>query len=76
MPRTILDEARIHPAIRDRIFYPLVSGRDGGSGLGLPIAQTFIAQHNGTIEWTSTPGQTAFTILLPLEMNRNPTPAS
>jgi two-component system nitrogen regulation sensor histidine kinase GlnL len=60
----------IPAAIRDKIFYPLVSGREGGSGLGLTIAQTFVAQHNGTIEWTSTPGQTVFTILLPLEMNR------
>jgi two-component system nitrogen regulation sensor histidine kinase GlnL len=56
--------------IRDKIFYPLVSGREGGSGLGLTIAQTFVAQHNGTIEWTSTPGHTVFTILLPLEMTR------
>ena len=57
-------------AIRDKIFYPLVSGREGGSGLGLTIAQTFVAQHNGTIEWTSTSGRTIFTILLPLEMTR------
>ena len=56
--------------IRDRIFYPLVSGRDGGSGLGLTIAQTFVAQHNGTIECESVPGRTVFTILLPLEMER------
>ncbi|MFO1304207.1 MAG: nitrogen regulation protein NR(II) [Burkholderiales bacterium] len=61
----------IPPAIRDKIFYPLVSGREGGSGLGLTIAQTFVAQHNGTIEWTSTPGRTTFTILLPLEMSRS-----
>jgi len=54
----------------DRIFYPLVSGREGGSGLGLTIAQTFIAQHNGTIECESAPGRTVFTILLPLEFNR------
>ena len=60
----------VPPEIRDKIFYPLVSGREGGSGLGLTIAQTFVAQHNGTIEWTSTPGQTVFTILLPLEMTR------
>ena len=57
----------IPDAIRDRIFYPLVSGREGGSGLGLTIAQTFIAQHNGTIECQSVPGSTVFTILLPLE---------
>ena len=56
--------------LRDRIFYPLVSGREGGSGLGLTIAQTFVAQHNGTIEWESAPGCTVFTILLPLEFNR------
>ena len=57
-------------AIRDKMFYPLVSGREGGSGLGLTIAQTFVAQHNGTIEWNSKPGCTVFTILLPLEMTR------
>jgi two-component system nitrogen regulation sensor histidine kinase GlnL len=57
--------------IRDRIFFPLVSGREGGSGLGLTIAQTFIAQHNGTIECESAPGRTVFTILLPLEFNRS-----
>jgi two-component system nitrogen regulation sensor histidine kinase GlnL len=56
--------------LRDRIFYPLVSGREGGSGLGLTIAQTFVAQHNGTIECESAPGHTVFTILLPLEFNR------
>ncbi len=59
-------------AIREKIFYPLVSGREGGSGLGLMIAQTFVAQHDGTIDWTSTPGRTVFTILLPLEINRAP----
>src|SRR5258706_1597192 len=61
----------IPPDIRDRIFYPLVSGRQGGTGLGLTIAQTFVAQHNGTIEWESAPGRTIFTILLPLEMTRD-----
>ena len=60
----------IPEAIRDRIFYPLVSGREGGTGLGLTLAQTFIAQHNGTIECDSAPGRTVFTILLPLEFSR------
>jgi two-component system nitrogen regulation sensor histidine kinase GlnL len=60
----------IPDGIRERIFYPLVSGREGGSGLGLTIAQTFIAQHNGTIECQSAPGNTVFTILLPLEPAR------
>ena len=53
-------------AIRDRIFYPLVSGRDGGSGLGLTLAQTFVQQHSGTIECESEPGRTIFRIMLPL----------
>ncbi len=57
-------------AIRDRIFYPLVSGREGGSGLGLTLAQAFIAQHGGAIECESVPGRTVFTILLPLEPRR------
>ena len=53
-------------AIRDRIFYPLVSGREGGSGLGLTLAQTFVQQHQGTIECDSVPGRTDFKILIPL----------
>ena len=53
-------------AIKDRIFYPLVSGRDGGSGLGLTLAQTFVQQHHGLIECESAPGQTDFKILIPL----------
>jgi two-component system nitrogen regulation sensor histidine kinase GlnL len=52
--------------IRDRIFYPLVSGREGGSGLGLTLAQTFVQQHGGLIECESRPGRTDFRILLPL----------
>ena len=53
-------------AIKDRIFYPLVSGRDGGSGLGLTLAQTFVQQHHGLIECESAPGQTDFKLLIPL----------
>jgi two-component system nitrogen regulation sensor histidine kinase GlnL len=53
-------------AIRDRIFHPLVSGREGGSGLGLTLAQTFVQQHQGTIECESVPGRTVFKILIPL----------
>lgn len=53
-------------SIRDRIFYPLVSGRDGGSGLGLTLAQTFVQQHLGTIECESEPGKTIFKIVIPL----------
>ncbi len=60
----------VAPEIRDRIFYPLVSGREGGSGLGLTIAQTLVAQHGGNIECESVPGRTVFTMLLPLEIAR------
>ncbi|MBV9889389.1 MAG: PAS domain-containing sensor histidine kinase [Rhizobacter sp.] len=53
-------------ALRERIFFPLVSGRDGGSGLGLTLARTFIQQHHGTVEFESEPGQTVFKIVIPL----------
>ncbi|MDB5881059.1 MAG: putative histidine kinase, classic [Ramlibacter sp.] len=53
-------------SIRDRIFFPLVSGREGGSGLGLTLAQTFVQQHHGSIECDSVPARTDFKILIPL----------
>jgi two-component system nitrogen regulation sensor histidine kinase GlnL len=53
-------------AIKERIFFPLISGREGGSGLGLTLAQTFVQQHHGTIECDSEPGRTDFKILIPL----------
>lgn len=52
--------------IKERIFYPLVSGREGGSGLGLTLAQNFVQQHDGLIEVDSQPGRTDFCILIPL----------
>jgi two-component system nitrogen regulation sensor histidine kinase GlnL len=52
--------------LKERIFFPLVSGREGGSGLGLTLAQTFVQQHQGVIECESRVGRTEFTILLPL----------
>lgn len=53
--------------IRDRIFYPMVSGRPDGTGLGLSIAQELINQHGGLIECESRPGDTIFHVYLPLE---------
>ncbi len=53
-------------SIKDRIFFPLVSGREGGSGLGLTLAQTFVQQHHGLVECDSEPGRTDFKILIPL----------
>lgn len=56
----------IPPHLKDKIFYPLVSGRPDGHGLGLTLAQDFINQHQGTIEFESEPGRTCFTVSLPL----------
>ena len=57
--------------MRERLFYPLVSGREGGSGLGLTLAQTFVTQHGGTITFDSQPGKTTFTLLLPVNHSEN-----
>lgn len=63
----IIDNGPGIPAdIVDRIFYPLVSGTAGGTGLGLTLAQSFITQHHGMIECESEPGKTKFTVLLPI----------
>ncbi len=55
--------------LQERVFHPLVSGREGGSGLGLTLAQTFVNQHHGVVSFESAPGNTTFTILLPVEEN-------
>ena len=64
--QVIDDGPGVPEEIRDRIFSPLVSGREGGTGLGLSLAQTLISNHQGVIECASRPGRTVFTILLPL----------
>ncbi len=61
------DGPGIEPHMLEQIFFPMVTGRPEGSGLGLPIAQSLINQHGGLIECTSLPGQTVFTVRLPLE---------
>src|ERR1700722_13685361 len=53
--------------IRDTIFYPLVSGRADGTGLGLGIAQDLVSRHGGLIEFDSSPGRTIFVIYLPMD---------
>jgi two-component system nitrogen regulation sensor histidine kinase GlnL len=67
--QVIDDGPGIPEAIREQVFFPLVSGREGGSGLGLTLAQNFIQQHHGSIEVDSRPGRTCFTVLLPLHSN-------
>jgi two-component system, NtrC family, nitrogen regulation sensor histidine kinase GlnL len=63
----VIDDGPGVPAeIQERIFSPLVSGREGGTGLGLSLAQTYVQYHQGVIEFESRPGRTIFRILLPL----------
>jgi two-component system nitrogen regulation sensor histidine kinase GlnL len=52
--------------LKDKIFYPLVSGHADGHGLGLTLAQDYVSQHHGTIEFDSEPGRTCFTVMLPV----------
>ena len=57
----------VDPELAHSIFFPLVSGRADGSGLGLPIAQTLVHRHGGLIGFESEPGCTKFSVWLPLE---------
>jgi len=59
----------IDSSLMNQIFYPMISSRAAGTGLGLSIAQSLINQHNGLIECESEPGNTIFSIYLPLENN-------
>lgn len=52
--------------IQETLFFPMVSGRANGTGLGLSIAQSILSQHHGLIECESTPGQTLFRLLIPI----------
>jgi two-component system, NtrC family, nitrogen regulation sensor histidine kinase GlnL len=58
----------IPPELMPRIFYPMVGAREGGSGLGLSIAQALVNRHRGLIECASRPGETIFSVLLPVEV--------
>jgi two-component system nitrogen regulation sensor histidine kinase GlnL len=57
----------IDSELQKKIFYPMVTTRSDGTGLGLSIAQALISRHEGLIECQSEPGETTFTILLPLD---------
>lgn len=52
--------------LRGSLFFPLVSGRAGGTGLGLAVAQEIASRHGGLVEFDSAPGRTVFTLLLPI----------
>ncbi len=60
----------------DTIFYPMISGRADGSGLGLPITHGVVNQHHGLIECSSKPGQTVFSVILPFEFEEEANTAS
>lgn len=57
----------IDEEMRKKMFYPMVTSRSNGTGLGLSIAQALVSRHQGLIECSSQPGETTFTILLPLD---------
>ncbi|MCB1758596.1 MAG: nitrogen regulation protein NR(II) [Gammaproteobacteria bacterium] len=54
-------------AIREKLFYPMVTAVEGGMGLGLSISQSLINMHGGLVECESRPGTTIFTVLIPVE---------
>jgi two-component system nitrogen regulation sensor histidine kinase GlnL len=56
----------VPPDIADTLFYPLVTGRSDGTGLGLPLAQDLVNRHQGLIEYESTPTRTVFRVHLPV----------
>ncbi|PJE80526.1 Nitrogen regulation protein NR(II) [invertebrate metagenome] len=56
--------------LQEKIFYPMISGKTQGSGLGLPIAQSLLSQHNGLIECDSQPGKTQFHVYLPITSHK------
>lgn len=60
--------------LRERIYYPMISGRANGSGLGLSIAQSIVSQHHGLIKEESRPGRTTFSVFLPLDQPKSESP--
>lgn len=61
------DGPGIPPNLQDSVFYPLVTSKPEGTGLGLPAAQELISRHGGLIEFESRPGRTVFLVRIPLD---------
>jgi two-component system nitrogen regulation sensor histidine kinase GlnL len=57
----------VPPELQRSVFYPLVTSRSTGTGLGLAVAQDLVTRHRGIVEFESRPGHTVFSLLLPLE---------
>jgi len=69
----VIDDGKGVPDdIRDKLFYPMISGSAEGTGLGLSIAQSLASKHNGVIEFESRPGKTRFILLLPITTSTTP----
>ncbi len=60
------DGPGIAKEMQDSVFYPLVTSRPDGTGLGLPVAQELLSRHGGLIEFESRPGRTVFLVRIPL----------
>lgn len=65
------DGPGVPPAIRPLVFFPMVTGRRDGSGLGLALAQSIAIRHDGLITFESEPGCTVFTLRIPLSNARH-----
>ena len=63
------DGPGIPDALQDSVFYPLVTSRPDGTGLGLPAAQELLSRHGGLIEFESRPGRTVFMMRIPLDQS-------
>ena len=64
----VIDDGPGVPAsLRDTLFQPLVSGRANGSGLGLALSREIAREHGGELRYVSRPGETVFSLYLPLE---------
>ena len=63
------DGPGIPDELQDSVFYPLVTSRPEGTGLGLPAAQELLSRHGGLIEFESRPGRTVFIMRIPLDQS-------
>ena len=52
------------------LFDPFVTSKPAGRGLGLPLVAKLVRAHDGVIEFSSKPGATRFTVLLPISDNQ------
>jgi two-component system nitrogen regulation sensor histidine kinase GlnL len=61
------DGPGVPDALRDSLFQPLVSGHPDGTGLGLALSREIALEHGGDLRCTSRPGDTTFSLYLPME---------